>query len=418
MRAPLFLLSANRQNLGRLVLIRVLVLSAQAASVGVAWLSGVVVLPWVALAIILGVSTLLCLFTALRLRQQWPVTEQEYAVQLACDLIIHSVLLYFSGGSSNPFVSYYLVPLTIAAATLPWLYTLVLAALALASYSLLLFAHHPLTLLVTLPAEIMVYGMWLSFALAALLITVFVARMAEALRFQEQLQAQRREADMRDQQLLAVATQAAGAAHELGTPLATMSVLLKDLIQDCQGTPGLQDDLRVLQDQVMLCKGTLQSLVRAAEAQRRQEIVEQTVREWLEAALERWHLMRPEATYRYECVGKGAPPTLMPPAELTQALLYLLNNAADASPDNLAIRLGWDHQWIKVTIRDHGAGVPLAIAEQLGKPFFTTKGKGFGLGLFLSQASVTRAGGTVKLYNHEEGGTLTELRLPRLYGLH
>jgi len=69
------------------------------------------------------------------------------------------------------------------------------------------------------------------------------------------------------------------------------------------------------------------------------------------------------------------------------------------------------------TIRDHGAGVPLAIAEQLGKPFFTTKGKGFGLGLFLSQASVTRAGGTVKLYNHEEGGTLTELRLPRHYAL-
>ena len=223
---------------------------------------------------------------------------------------------------------------------------------------------------------------------------------------------------MRDQQLLAVATQAAGAAHELGTPLATMSVLLKDLIQDCQGQPSLQDDLKVLQDQVMLCKGTLQSLVRAAEAQRRQEIVEQTVREWLEAALERWHLMRPEATYRYECTGKGTPPSLMPPAELTQALLNLLNNAADASPDNLAIRLDWDHQWIKVTIRDHGAGVPLAIAEQLGKPFFTTKGKGFGLGLFLSQASVTRAGGTVKLYNHEEGGTLTELRLPRLYGLH
>ncbi len=58
--------------------------------------------------------------------------------------------------------------------------------------------------------------------------------------------------------------------------------------------------------------------------------------------------------------------------------------------------------------------MPLAIAEQIGRPFFTTKGKGFGLGLFLSQASVTRAGGSVKLYNHEEGGTLTELRLPRL----
>lgn len=89
-----------------------------------------------------------------------------------------------------------------------------------------------------------------------------------------------------------------------------------------------------------------------------------------------------------------------------------MNNATDASPEDLEIRLDWDAQWIRLTIRDHGAGVPLAIAEQIGRPFITTKGKGFGLGLFLSQASVTRAGGTVKLYNHEEGGTLTELRLP------
>src|SRR5690606_26836069 len=243
----------------------------------------------------------------------------------------------------------------------------------------------------------------------------FVARMAEALRYQQQLQAQRQEALLRDQQLLAVAAQAAGAAHELSTPLSTMSVLLKELSQEYQGQPMLQDDLELLQQQVKLCKGTLQNLVRAAEAERRQEVVEQTVREWLEGALQRWHLMRPEATYRYECLGRGTPPSLMPPPPLTQALLNLLNNAADAAPDNLEVRLDWDHQWIRLSIRDHGAGVPLAIAEQLGKPFFTTKGKGFGLGLFLSQASVTRAGGTVKLYNHEDGGTLTELRLPRVY---
>ena len=105
----------------------------------------------------------------------------------------------------------------------------------------------------------------------------------------------------------------------------------------------------------------------------------------------------------------------MAPVDLTQALLNLLNNAADACPDNLLIRLSWDQLWVLITIRDYGAGVPLAIAEQLGKPFFTTKGKGFGLGLFLSQISVTRAGGTVKLYNQEGGGTLTELRLPRMH---
>ena len=165
------------------------------------------------------------------------------------------------------------------------------------------------------------------------------------------------------------------------------------------------------------CKHTLQQLVRAAEADRRQAIEEQSAAEWLESVLRRWHLMRPEASYRYQCLGLGSAPRLTPPTDLSQALLNLLNNAADACPDDLDIRLDWDSSSICLSIRDHGVGVPLAIAEQIGKPFFTTKGKGFGLGLFLSQASVTRAGGTVKLYNHEDGGTLTELRLPRSYGM-
>ncbi len=418
MYAPVQLLSASRQNLWRLTLIRLLVLAAQAGSVGIAYLSDLLPLPWLPLCITLGVSLCLCLLTALRLRGPWPVTELEYTVQLACDLVIHSVLLYYSGGSTNPFVSYYLVPLTIAAATLPWFFSMFLAGLALTGYTALLIWYHPLHLNNVQHEAMLIslhlFGMWLNFLLSAAFITFFVVKMAGALRRQDELQALRREEGMRDQQLLAVATQAAGAAHELGTPLATMSVLLTELRQENRDKPALQDDLALLQEQVKLCKDTLQQLVRAAEAERRQAVEEQTAVQWLETTLNRWHLMRPEATYRFQCLGAGAMPRLLPPADLTQALLNLLNNAADACPDKLDIRLDWDEQWIALSIRDHGVGVPLAIAEQIGRPFFTTKGKGFGLGLFLSQASVTRAGGSVKLYNHEEGGTLTELRLPRL----
>lgn len=414
MYTPVQLLSASRQNLRRLTLIRVLVLAAQAGSVGFAYATHLLPLPWTALCITLSVSALLCLGTALRLRMPWPVTEFEYACHLGCDLIVHSVLLYYTGGSTNPFVSYYLVPLTIAAATLPWLYSVVLSGMALAAYTLLLMWYDPLYLDLQQRAEVQIYGMWLSFALAAALITFFVARMAGELRQQEEAQAQRREGSMRDQQLLAVATQAAGAAHELGTPLATMSVLLNELQQEYDD-PDLTEDLSLLQSQVQLCKDSLQQLVRAAEAERRQSIVEMTASEWVDSVMQRWHLMRPEATFQFECLSRGSAPRLMPPADLSQALLNLLNNATDACPDNLNIKLQWDAQWVRVTIRDHGAGVPLAIAEQIGRPFFTTKGKGFGLGLFLSQASVNRAGGTVKLLPHEEGGTLTELRLP--YGL-
>lgn len=412
MLAPVQLLSATRQNLWRLTFIRILVLAAQAGSVGVAYWTELLPLPWLALCITLGCSMVLCVLTAVRLRTSWPVTELEYAVQLACDLLIHSALLYFSGGSTNPFVSYYLVPLTIAAVTLPWLYSLILTGIALTAYTLLLVQFYPLETFPLSREKMQIYGMWLSFALAAAVITFFAAKMAEELRRQEQWRAVRREEGLRDQQLLAVATQAAGAAHELGTPLATMSVLIKEMRQD-HSDPALQDDLSVLQDQVKLCKDTLQQLVRAAEANRRLAVEDQEVTFWLDEALNRWHLMRPEASYRFQRLGQGNIPRLAPPPDLTQALLNLLNNAADACPEGLEVRLDWNTEDIVISIRDHGPGVPLAIAEQIGKPFFTTKGKGFGLGLFLSKASVTRAGGSVKLYSHEEGGTLTELRLPR-----
>jgi len=256
--------------------------------------------------------------------------------------------------------------------------------------------------------------MWLSFALAAVLITFFVAAMAGALRRQEELRARRREEGLRDQQLLAIATQAAGAAHELGTPLATMSVLLKELRHDYP-EPSLQEDLKMLQEQVKQCKDTLQQLVRAAEIDRREELPEQSACDWLQSALNRWNLMRPEASYQYQCLGQGEPPLLKVPTDLNQALLSLLNNAADACPQQLEIRLNWDKNQIQLTIHDQGSGVSPAIAKQLGQPFVSSKGgKGFGIGLFLSRASISRAGGTLRLYPHPVAGTVTELNLPHL----
>jgi len=411
---PLAILSASHQNLWRLTLIRILVLLAQAASVGFAYFSDLLPspLPWTALWLTLAASATLCALTAFRLRFSLPVSEREYAAQLACDLLIHSLLLYYSGGSANPFVSYYLVPLTIAAATLSRFYSLLLAGLALAAYNLLIVWSQPLEMLPGQREKLLIYGMWLSFALAAVLITFFVAAMAAALRRQEELRAKRREEGLRDQQLLAIATQAAGAAHELGTPLATMSVLLKELRHEYP-EKALQEDLAMLQEQVSQCKSTLQQLVRAAEIDRREALPEQTASDWLDSALNRWNLMRPEVSYQYQCLGQGEPPRLSVPTDLNQALLNLLNNAADACPQQLAISLNWDNSHIHLCIHDQGSGVSPAIAKQIGQPFVSSKGsKGFGIGLFLSQASIRRAGGSLRLYPHAVAGTVTELKLP------
>ena len=168
MLAPTQLLSASRQNLWRLTWIRLLVLAAQASTLGFAYMSGLVSLEWLPVLLLLGLSLSMCVVTGLRLRASWPVTELEFALHLAMDLFIHSGLLYYVGGSTNPFVAYYLVPLTVAAATLPWLYSIVLSGLALSGYTALLIWYQPLHLQGEQVGELLItlhlFGMWLSFA--------------------------------------------------------------------------------------------------------------------------------------------------------------------------------------------------------------------------------------------------------------
>lgn len=409
-------LSPTRQNLWRLILIRLLVLLAQSMSVMGAYLSGWFPLPWTALLLTLGMSAVVSILTLLRLSRRWPVTDMEYGLQLAFDVLVHSILLYFSGGPTNPFVSYYLVPLTIAAATLPWFYTACLAGLSVFAYSVLLLWYEPLQAFeFTIGRGVInlhMIGMWLNLAMSAGLITFFVVRMAAALRQHAERLAEKREQGIRDAQLLGIASVAAGAAHELSTPLSTMSVLLKDLRSD-YAEPQLQEDLALLQEQVGLCKESLQQMVRRAEHTPSQPAQRVAMDLWLKTLLARWQLMRPEASWQLQPLPEGPVPRLKASPELGQAMLNLLNNAADACPDDITISVEWDHKRLRLLIRDHGPGVPLHIAEQIGTAFVTTKGKkGFGLGLFLSHAAVERMGGSVKLFNQDTGGTLAEVLLP------
>jgi two-component system sensor histidine kinase RegB len=120
--------------------------------------------------------------------------------------------------------------------------------------------------------------------------------------------------------------------------------------------------------------------------------------------------MRPSA--RFELSRQlGPAPLLGSDAVLQQAIINLLDNGMDAGGP-LQLRLQWDDEFVQLRIRDRGPGIPLEIAEQLGRPFVTSKGKGLGLGLFLSNATAERWGGEVRLYSRDEGGSEAVLRLP------
>jgi len=416
--ATLTAAKANLQRLAvmRLVIVCMLLIALLYAS---GWLHAELV--WAPLLLVVILLASAAVFTFWRLGRPWPATDAELFTQLLFDVLVLSVLLYFSGGATNPFVSWYLVPLSIAAVVLPRRYCVALALICLALYSALLFFyeplplfepttghahHHPTTTEPTLNLHIV--GMWFNFALSAALITYVVVRMASALREQEAELRRRREQALHQEQLLAVATLAAGTAHELGTPLSTMTLLLDEMHSS---DPQLNDDIALLRQQVSSCRTTLKQLVETAREHQQPQVKPIAVTTALAQVLERWQLLRPQARYTLTVCGSGDAPLLALDTALQQAIINLLDNGMDAGGP-LALALDWDNGSIELRIRDRGPGLPLELAEQLGTPFVTSKGKGLGLGLYLSHATAERCGGSVQLYNHPQGGTEAVLRLP------
>ncbi|WP_163832428.1 ATP-binding protein [Spartinivicinus ruber] len=358
-------------------------------------------------------------FTYWRFRQLTPVSEWEFFTQLLFDCFSLTLLLYISGGASNPFVSYYLIPIIIAAATLALPFTIAITLICLSCYTLLLFFYQPLPQLIPLfdnstqqfhMINLHVVGMWLNFSLSALLICGFVVRMAQTLRQHQAQLAKKREQDLRNEQLFAVGSLAAGAAHELNTPLNTMLLLVNEMKQDYQQHPALSDDLSCLTNQLNQCKQSLNTLI--TEAQVSYCPTRQSINKIINQLLERWQVIRPEILLELDTT-RLADSQVLTDASLPQALLNLLNNAADQSQHKIEFFAETTSQHIKIIIRDFGPGLDMANLEKLGTPFYTNRpDKGLGLGLTLSQASIERLGGSVTLLNHIEQGTETHIRLP------
>lgn len=358
------------------------------------------------------------LILARMLQRGMKPSERGLAGILLLDMLLLTALLALTGGPNNPFSVLYMVHITLAAVVLGPRWAWPLVALGVGSYGALFLlkyggapahlqhGHYPFHL----------QGMWVAFGIAACVITYFVTRIATELRAREVENAALRDRAARSDKLAALSTLAAGAAHELGTPLSTIALVAREL--ECsldRGTAtglGLRDDAHLIRTEVERCREILRQL-HADAGQTLGELPEPIAAEAFSEQLRRTLGPLDSARVVLDCA-LGAEPLRVPQRTFLQILRSLVRNALDAGPDAVTVRVHRIGDALRVRVEDRGSGMPPEVLRRAGEPFFTTKppGRGMGLGLFLARAVAERFGGSLELSSTLGVGTVATLDLP------
>ena len=340
---------------------------------------------------------------------------------LALDILCLTALLALSGGPANPFSLLYLVQIALSAVVLSKEWTWALGVLSTVSFGCLFLGHvHVHAFEGHQSSEgfsTHLVGMWIAFAAAALLITIFIGKVSEALRKREQevLLLQGRLA--RHARLASIVTLAAGAAHELGTPLGTIAIASRELelyAANVSRDPAVAEDARLIRAEVERCSRILQQMSARGAEPLGETPAPLPLREFVEQVRETFP-QPARGLLRAEVSGDPAAPVL--PAEATrQALVALARNALDASGEGQTVVLGAECRGdtVRFTVADSGCGMGPDTLERIAEPFFTTKapGRGMGLGTFLARVFAERLGGSLTFESEIGKGTQAVLELP------
>jgi two-component system sensor histidine kinase RegB len=338
------------------------------------------------------------------------------AAALVLDALALTLVLRVAGGPANPFSVLYLVGIALAAVTLGTVWTWVLALLAVCGYGSLflgdpaaghaghIFAGH-------------LRGMWLAFSLAAAFIAYFVGQLARAMTRRERQLAEARERAARYERLASLATLAAGAAHEIGTPLATIAVAARELERALELRPdgaALVDDARLIRTELGRCRAVLDEMAAGAGETAGEAPSPFEPAELLDDVRAR---LAPALAGR---LSSGAPPPdvalELPRQACARALESLVRNALEASPPGAVVELGAraGEGSVRFVVSDRGPGMSAGVLARAGEPFFSTKppGAGLGLGLFLARTVAQHVGGRLRLESRPGEGTRATLELP------
>lgn len=422
-------------NIDWLIRLRWAEIVGQSATVLVAQVFLGIALPIVPLLVVVGIGLLSNLALEVRLGRGEPApadsgaslsrpsapSEGELAAVMALDILLLTALLFFTGGPLNPFGSLYLVQIALATVMVraPWVWMLVV--LSFSCYGLLLLVHQPLDL----PDSTRMVGTWVALGVASAFVVHFLLRITGALAAREAELAEARHLAARQERLASLATMAAGAAHELSTPLGTVALAAKELERAltsrlAEGAAGVADplieDARLIREQVGRCRSILDQMAQGAGTIG-ESLAKITVGELIAEAVTRTRAAPPIARELAEAM--AALPIEIPRVAVTSALRSLLTNAQDASPPDQPVALQVSEvastRALLITITDRGSGMEPEVLARIGEPFYTTKapGRGMGLGMFLARAVVEGVGGALQIDSVRGRGTTVSVTLPR-----
>ena len=368
---------------------------------------------------VLLIITALALFTLLswlRLRNRTEIPDRVFLGQLLVDVAALTLLVYFTGGSANPFIFLFILPVIFAAAAIRPVFSALIALAAVLSYTLLMFFHVPVADQHAdhSGVQLHVWGMWYGFILSAGLVAFFVSRIAHALRQRDRALAAAREDALRAEQILTLGTLAAGTAHELGTPLSTMAVLTREMQEQYTDREELSGDLNILREQLDRCKTILANMASDAGQLQADSGHIVSVADFLSGLFEEWQKTSSEVIINVECRGIQPAPLIIADRSLGQAVINVLNNAAEASRSRVELTGNWTAAHLVIGVIDDGQGIPEGYRSELGNKILTDKTsvKGLGIGLFLAQTTLKRLGGEISFSNRASGGLRTQIDLP------
>jgi two-component system sensor histidine kinase RegB len=340
------------------------------------------------------------------------VQDAEVALHLAVDIAALTSVLYFTGGSTNPFVSLYLVPISLAATSLPAVFAWLVGALCGVGYSFLWWRSVPLP---SVDFDLHLTGMWVNFGIAAVLIVLFVGRMARLVRERDRELAAMRETALRDHQIVELGTLAAGTAHELNTPLSTLAILVEEL-DETATDPTQKQQLRVMMGEIEIINERLNRIAGGVGAERSAGSRHVVLRAFLDEIMEQWSNAHPEIqlAVAFEMPGGGA--QIVAEATIEQAIRNVLDNAAHATlanrGDRIEVLVSLRGTHLEIAVTDDGEGLDPAVRDEVGLKIVSTKERGLGIGLLLSRAALQRFGGRLELENRPAGGVEAQIHLP------